>query len=239
MNIVEITDKQLIAIQEWGTKNLTEFVKIPFRIPFQGDAFQLKIYYGDAIDQLVYNHRKVSDDLHDVAMEYIGEKIFKITIETRNAREYRIVQTHYISPKYIDGLELISLENQTRAEEEMFDIFKETADSIIAVCNYFIFHEKEFKVSQSKEIKMIKKKGGAIQKAKGKNRYVKINTYQLIGEVTTKSEKTKIKKMISCEAWGVRGHVRKYKNGKTVYIKPYVKGKKRNEVAPKDSTYRI
>ncbi len=28
-----------------------------------------------------------------------------------------------------------------------------------------------------------------------------------------------------CEAWMVRGHYRKYKSGKTVYIKPYQKGK--------------
>lgn len=28
-----------------------------------------------------------------------------------------------------------------------------------------------------------------------------------------------------CEAWGVRGHYRHYKNGRTVYIKPYKKGK--------------
>lgn len=32
-----------------------------------------------------------------------------------------------------------------------------------------------------------------------------------------------------CECWGVRGHYRHYKNGKTVFIKPYEKGKKRNQ----------
>ena len=34
---------------------------------------------------------------------------------------------------------------------------------------------------------------------------------------------------ISCPAWGVRGHFRHYKSGKTVFIQPYVKGKKRDE----------
>lgn len=34
---------------------------------------------------------------------------------------------------------------------------------------------------------------------------------------------------IKCAAWGVRGHVRHYKTGKTIFIQPYVKGKKRNE----------
>ena len=28
-----------------------------------------------------------------------------------------------------------------------------------------------------------------------------------------------------CEAWSVRGHYRNYKSGKTIFIKPYIKGK--------------
>ena len=38
-----------------------------------------------------------------------------------------------------------------------------------------------------------------------------------------------------CEAWGVRGHYRHYKNGKVVYIAPYQKGKGRL----KQTTYKI
>lgn len=30
-----------------------------------------------------------------------------------------------------------------------------------------------------------------------------------------------------CEAWSVRGHYRQYKSGKTIFIKPYIKGKGR------------
>lgn len=37
------------------------------------------------------------------------------------------------------------------------------------------------------------------------------------------------------KSWTVRGHIRRYKNGKTVYIKPYVKGK--GKKAPK--TYKV
>ena len=33
--------------------------------------------------------------------------------------------------------------------------------------------------------------------------------------------------VITCDAWGVAGHTRKYKSGKTIVIKPYVKGKHR------------
>ena len=40
-----------------------------------------------------------------------------------------------------------------------------------------------------------------------------------------------------CEVWGVRGHIRHYKNGKTVFIKPYKKGKRRAFLEPKSRTY--
>ena len=39
---------------------------------------------------------------------------------------------------------------------------------------------------------------------------------------------------IRCPAWGVRGHYRHYKNGKTIFIKSYVKGKDRDNYAGKE-----
>ena len=42
---------------------------------------------------------------------------------------------------------------------------------------------------------------------------------------------------IQCECWGVRGHYRTYKSGKQVWINAYKKGKKRQEMEPKDKTY--
>ena len=44
---------------------------------------------------------------------------------------------------------------------------------------------------------------------------------------------------IQCECWGVRGHYRTYKSGKQVWINAYKKGKKRQEMEPKDKTYYI
>lgn len=40
-----------------------------------------------------------------------------------------------------------------------------------------------------------------------------------------------------CEVWGVRGHIRHYKDGKIVFIKPYKKGRKRDVLEPKSKTY--
>lgn len=40
-----------------------------------------------------------------------------------------------------------------------------------------------------------------------------------------------------CECWGVRGHIRHYQDGRTVFIKPYKKGAKRDILEPKSKTY--
>lgn len=47
------------------------------------------------------------------------------------------------------------------------------------------------------------------------------------------------KKSIRCECWGVRGHIRHYQDGKTVFIEPYKKGKKRDVLDPKTKTYLV
>lgn len=44
----------------------------------------------------------------------------------------------------------------------------------------------------------------------------------------------------SCPAWGVRGHYRHLKNGKVIFVRPFVKGKERaNAGAYKEKEYRI
>ena len=49
-----------------------------------------------------------------------------------------------------------------------------------------------------------------------------------------KTKANRKKAEIHCLAWGVRGHYRHYKNGKTIFINAYVKGKERDKYAGKD-----
>jgi len=37
-----------------------------------------------------------------------------------------------------------------------------------------------------------------------------------------------------CLAWSVRGHFRTYRNGKKVFVRPYIKGKEKDKFIPKD-----
>ena len=49
-----------------------------------------------------------------------------------------------------------------------------------------------------------------------------------------KTQVNRKKAEIHCLAWGVRGHFRHYKNGRVVFVNPYVKGKERDKYKGKD-----
>lgn len=81
--------------------------------------------------------------------------------------------------------------------------------------------QKEEKDSRTIEVK--KKGGGKTYKS-----VVYIKRIHSFGE-NFKLTKSDIKHIIKCPAWGVRGHKRHLSDGRVIYIKPYVKGKYRND----------
>lgn len=95
--------------------------------------------------------------------------------------------------------------------------------------NTYILSDPEKTVTV--EEKVVKKQlppGIKANRSKKGPRHVRIvRNYTL--KRTWKSAVKKRVHEITCAAWGVRGHFRHYKSGKTVFIQPYVKGKKRDE----------
>lgn len=63
-------------------------------------------------------------------------------------------------------------------------------------------------------------------KAPGK---VRLNVFKVKEYIAHKVATKHVEKVWNCPAWGVRGHYRKCKSGKTVYVKPYVKGQHKEE----------
>lgn len=79
-----------------------------------------------------------------------------------------------------------------------------------------------------------KKEETYVEKKKGNKRYKnRIVLQKTIYIHVKKFNKSEIKHVIKCLCWGVRGHFRYYKNGKVAWVKPYRKGKERNN----DATY--
>lgn len=56
-------------------------------------------------------------------------------------------------------------------------------------------------------------------------------SYKLVKNWSTKARK---KAEFTCEAWGVRGHYRHYKNGKVIFVEAYVKGKEKDKYKGKE-----
>ncbi|AKA44338.1 hypothetical protein [Paenibacillus polymyxa] len=95
----------------------------------------------------------------------------------------------------------------------------------------FVIHYKE-------EVGVISKKTQTNTNHKKKNKKTSKNVAYVpsrIYSVNVVPDEPKIRKSSErhTEAWDVRGHIRQYKNGKVVWIKPYVKGNK-DKVQPKE-----
>jgi len=76
---------------------------------------------------------------------------------------------------------------------------------------------------------------------KKNGKFKEIRTTKMIRIIRLNGEElAKRHNIITCPCWGVAGHYRHYKNGKTVFIKSYRKGKKRNDPeAYKPKTYEL
>jgi len=104
----------------------------------------------------------------------------------------------------------------------------ETMAMLFLLLNCFFFHFKDvaFKV---KEIQC----QGPSRKVQYPHSTVETRTIRLVNQYKLRKNwqvKVERKKTeIQCQAWGVRGHFRHYKNGKVVFVRPYVKGKQREE----------
>lgn len=100
--------------------------------------------------------------------------------------------------------------------------------------NYFVRTLPTCYVKNTKRVNETYVEGKGIYK-KTKSKIVLKNEYILN---LTKYSTTHIRHIFKCLCWGVRGHYRHYKNGQTIFIQPYRKGKERNNLnAFKEKNY--
>ena len=157
-----------------------------------------------------------------------------------NAREKTITFEHYLFDNFLCRVELkpnLYLENGevgTNVRVKFVspvitdkDMEYSEFQTMFLAINYFIkhipstYHETKKKVEETIEV------------GKGRNRkYKRVvhleRTFDF--EDLDKISKTHLKHIFTCLCWGVRGHLRHYKNGKTIFIQPFKKGKERNNM---------
>lgn len=106
------------------------------------------------------------------------------------------------------------------------DYIESTTASIIAMfllVNAYFFHYKQ-DISEL-EVKTVRRKGAVV---KGKYKYQNIKHLDKLYMLNNISiRKIAKKKQWHLDCWGVVGHIRHLRNGKQVYVRPYIKGKGR------------
>ena len=131
------------------------------------------------------------------------------------------------------GLEL--LESSHLNDDKALGRSEYPAMQILGICNYIM--------SANRTRKIIKRQWNNKNKT---NKEVKTPTPKkvyLLDEIIEYVYENKLNKgnhnEIQCPCWSVRGHYRHYKSGKVVFVKNYLKGKKRDTEQPKPKEYYV
>lgn len=122
--------------------------------------------------------------------------------------------------------------NQT---EFSYGEMKQNILTAFASVNAYLFHYRQ-------DVSIIERKEVQKHPVKGKNNTYKYKSEKVLNKLYTivgriHHNKIPANRQWRIDCWGVVGHLRHYKDGKTVYIKPYLKGKNRNGEVEK--TYMI
>lgn len=201
------------------------------------DAMRIEIEEGRA------DSRKILDELplpeFAMAMGVYGKES-DVTIEFRKTEGGLTVIGYDFEDKRYVQLAIFDPEDPTKSKDIGYEIryaeptFKNlnNADSLASTCyatfvsiNWFIKNlPSSYSVSKSKVKDLRKQSRKAKKRNKGHVVYFRTE-YQFDLKGRTAKQ---IAKEIKCLCWGVRGHVRHYKGGKTIFIQPYRKGKMRD-----------
>lgn len=193
-------------------------------------------------------------DSHDYDMKHVAvrkmavnfkDEIYYFTAISANLLHVRIWEDYpdmqtfsaeYDIKIYPKKLELV---NTKKCSEDMIDFLRqcpdgsgvrnyETTGLMFLMLNEFFLHYKDVAFN----IREIECKGPS-KKKDYKNSVVETRVVRLVKQYKLKknwlAKVERRKAEIRCQAWGVRGHFRHYKDGKVVFIEAYVKGKDRKQ----------
>lgn len=100
---------------------------------------------------------------------------------------------------------------------------------------YIMTHGGEKKLKDKPNVKENKEQNGKKKRKKKNSR----QTIYLLEEIVEYANSGIGKHEVTCPCWQVRGHYRHYKNGKTVFIKSFYKGKRRETQDCIPNTYKV
>ena len=137
-----------------------------------------------------------------------------------------VMQSHAVSKRFTSLAKADGNINTENARESCFG-------TLFAVNAYFFHYRVDISQLETKRVERHSKI------VKGKYRYENVKVlerkYTIQGKI--RNNKIPLHRAWHIDCWNVVGHIRHYKNGREIYIKPYKKGKNRN--AETNNTYKI
>ena len=211
-------------------KELHEMLKLPEKESF-ANAWIHVVKYG-----FIFNEFKLS--IVDMQQTY---KVALTGINEGNDMHIKIIKNQYNDygllakqmryelnvMKYMDMLQNFLKEGQTFEE-----LYKKNSDFIdivpvMSFIQYIIIesHNRKYEVIETKERTESGKRKKKKTTTKSKSEYKLLDCIKIY----RKSNHIRKEYQITQESWGVRGHFRKLKSGKIVWVKPFTKGKGKSE----------
>jgi hypothetical protein len=212
-----LSDDDVKRILEWDRENHHKFNSIDFPLT---EGLLLVKKYADFFQKEITSalYFKISSDvIHFRLYEWDSKE---------ELASFDLDENFYKNQK----LSNVKIYFKDSTEDELYMDFKYQFLLLLATFQYMNHHEHV--VREQKIRKTISKRPKAKSNS-SKNRVVKITSVQYSFDYSNEGAKRAYQR--HTESWKVRGHWRHYKNGKSVWIEPYTKGK--GEIEPK--TYKF
>jgi len=116
------------------------------------------------------------------------------------------------------NLKIKSYVEHIYTKEESNEICSSCVSAVYNIMAYIMFHKEDVKIE--KTVRSHNKNNHKKSTKKKRKVYLERH-YKLIGKNKPDNPK---KRIFGKESWTVRGHMRRYKSGKVVFVKPHVKG---------------
>ena len=208
MNIIKLTLKQVNDILSWRDKNKDLVRRY---LPYLTEG-SIQIDDNNRIDFTV----AFEEPIQFTTIYYNNNIIvFSLTWSADGNKGFWLLEKeNYVNYALLQG------QNEYSYEELRQNIL-----TVYASVNAYFFHyRQDLSIVEQKEVKR--------HTVKGKNNTYKYKIEKSLNRIHTivgKIHHNKIpeNRQWRVDCWGVVGHIRHYKNGKEVYIKPYLKGKNR------------
>lgn len=208
MNIIKLTLKQVNDILSWRDKNKDLVRRY---LPYLTEG-SIQIDDNNRIDFTV----AFEEPIQFTTIYYSNNIIvFSLTWSADELKGFWLLEKeNYVNYALLQG------QNEYTYEELRQNIL-----TVYASVNAYFFHyRQDLSIVEQKEVKR--------HTVKGKNNTYKYKIEKSLNRIHTivgKIHHNKIpeNRQWRVDCWGVVGHIRHYKNGNEVYIKPYLKGKNR------------